>query len=291
MKPYLFTLGANLSFALGSMFFTHFSRKFSSIWVNAMKASVASLCFLIAVFVMGGFHEITMINMGVFLFSGFIALGIGDLFLLNAFSILGPGRTMVLFGFQPVIIGGISYFLFNQNIESDKLYGIIFFLLCLFTFSYETFKAKGHWEVKGLLFAFMGMLIDAIGIIITRYAFDMNKNLNAFEGNFYRCIGAIFAYIILSRFIKIDFVRNMKSLTRNSKFYILLGSFLGTFLSLAFYLEAIKTGHLASIAAMAITGVIFASSFECIWEKKMPSKYLIVAFGFFGVGMWFLLFN
>jgi uncharacterized membrane protein len=135
------------------------------------------------------------------------------------------------------------------------------------------------------------MFIDAIGIIITRYAFDMNKNLNAFEGNFYRCIGAVVAYIVLSRFIKIDFTKNMKSLSLNSKLYILLGCFLGTFLSLAFYLEAIKTGHLASVAAMAITGVIFASFFECIWEKKLPSKYLIIAFGFFGIGMWFLLFQ
>ena len=291
MNSYLLALFANISFALGTIFFTHYARKISSLWVNTYKALIATFCFLIVIVSTSGFHDISILNLGVFFLSGFIALGIGDVFLLNAFSLLGPGRTMVLFGFHPMVVGIISYFVFAQDMDSSQFYAIAFFILCLFTFSYETFKEKGHWEIKGLLYALLGMLLDAIGVTITRYAFDMNKSLSVFEGNFYRCLGALMAYVILARVYKFEFRLNFKRLNRRSRLYITIGALFGTFLSLAFYLEAIKSAHLASISAISITGVIFASLFECVWERRLPSKYLYIAFVFFGVGMWFLIFK
>lgn len=289
MKPYIFALCANLSFALGSVFFAHYSRRISSLWMNCVKATVALICFFVAVLLSSGFHEISILNFSVFFISGFLALGIGDLFLLQSFKVLGPGRTMVLFGFQPLIIGGLSFFIFDQRILGEKLFAIIFLILCLTTFSYEIRRRTGHWDLRNLLIAFFAILIDAIGVIITRYAFDMNESINAFEGNFYRCLGAVFAYVLINFFKPIHFRKTFLNLSLASRGYVIFGSFMGTFLSLAFYLEALKTGHLASISAISITAVMFASLFESIWERKMPSKLFYLAFLFFAVGMWILL--
>jgi drug/metabolite transporter (DMT)-like permease len=291
MEPYLYALSANLFFALGSIFFTHYARKFSSLWMNTYKAIVAMTCFLLMILLTTGFHEISLINVSIFFISGFISLGIGDIFLIQALSLIGPGRTLLLFGFHPLVVGGISYFAFGQNVETSKLYGIVFFILCLITFSYESFKKSGHWEVKGLLFALSGMLLDAIGVTITRHAFDMNASISSFEGNFYRCIGAICAYMIIRQYYPIEFRVRFKSLTSKSKLMVTIGALSGTFISLSFYLEAVKTAHLASISAIAITSVIFSSLFEAIWEKKWPSKYLYIAFVFFAFGMYFILFS
>jgi drug/metabolite transporter (DMT)-like permease len=280
-----------MSFAFGSMFFTHYARKFSSLWMNTFKAVVASWLFLGAVLITTGFHDISILNFGIFFISGFIALGIGDIFLVKAFSLIGPGRTMLLFGFQPVVVGVISYFVFDQGMQANKVVGILFFIMCLLTFSYESFKQKGKWEIHGLAYACLGMFIDGIGIIITRYAFDMNKSLTGFEGNFYRCLGAIVAYIIIRQFRPFAFRANFKSLSIKSRSMVTVGAFFGTFLSLAFYLEAIKTAQLATISGIAITSVIFASLFESIWDKKLPSRYLIGAFSFFTCGMYFILFK
>ena len=196
---------------------------------------------------------------------------------------------MVLFGFQPLIIGGISFFLFDQRILGEKLFAVIFLILCLMTFSYEIRKRTGTWDIYNLSIAFAAILIDAIGVIISRYAFDMNESITAFEGNFYRCFGAVCAYGVIRIFKPIHLVSTFKSLDAKSRGYVLLGAFLGTFLSLAFYLQAIKTGHLASISAISITAVMFASLFESIWERRLPSKFLLIAFVFFGIGMWILL--
>lgn len=289
MEPYIYALSANISFALGSVFFAHYSRRFSSLWMNCVKASVGLFCFFVVVVLTSGFHSISLLNFAIFFISGFLALGIGDLFLLQAFKQLGAGRTMVLFGFQPLIIGGLSFLFFDQIISGERLYAVIFLILCLLTFSYEIRKRTGKWDVSSLSIAFIAIFIDAIGVIITRYAFNMNDSITAFEGNFYRCFGAVIAYVFISFFKPIKLFETFKILPHKTIGYVLLGAFLGTFLSLAFYLQAIKTGHLASISAISITAVMFASFFESIWEKQMPSKFLFLAFGFFGIGMWILL--
>lgn len=278
-----------MSFAFGSMFFTHYAKRFSSIWMNTYKALVALVLFFFTVLFTSGFHDITFLNFLIFFSSGFIALGIGDIFLVKSFSLIGPGRTMLLFGFQPLLVGILSYIFFSQKVTESKFFAIVFFILCLITFSYESFQKTKRWEIRGLLCACLGMFIDGSGIIITRYAFDMNKELTGFEGNFYRCLGAIFAYTLIRKFKPFDFRSNLNSLTLSSKLYVTIGAFFGTYLSLAFYLEAIKTAHLASITAIAITSVIFASFFEAILEKKWPSKFLFIAFIFFLMGMYFIL--
>lgn len=289
MNPYILAVSANLSFAFGSMFFTHYARRFSSIWMNTAKAAVAMSCFFIAILISGEFHTISPLNFGVFFISGFLALGIGDIFLIEAFRELGPARTMVIFGCHPIIVGFFSFLLFGQIVETSKLIGIIFFIICLFIFAFERFKATRKWDVRGLLFAVLGMSIDAGGVIITRYAFDMNDEISAFEGNMYRCFGALVAYYIISFFKPFHFFSGIKSLTWKSRGYVIMGGFFGTFLSLGLYLQAIKTAHLASISAISITSVIFGAMFESIFHKTWPSRYLLLAFVFFCIGMWQIL--
>lgn len=291
MNPYIITVLSNLSFAIGSQFFTHYTRKFSSTWMNTYKALIALLCFTLTVLMMGGFNAISPVTILIFFASGLLGLGIGDIFLLKAFSHIGPGRTMVLFGFHPVIVGIISYFLFDQTLNTEKFWGILFFIFCLLTFSFESFKINKKWEVRGLVYAFLGMAFDALGVIITRFAFDMNSEVSAFEGNVYRCLGAIFFYMVIRKFSPFQFRMRFRSLERKSKVFVTLGAILGTYVSLGMYLYAIKeASSLATVTAISITSVIFSSTIECVWDKKYPTPYLIAAFGFFSIGMWILLF-
>lgn len=289
MNAYIMTIFANLSFALGSQFFTHYSKKFSSIWMNAFKAVVAGSAFLITVLLSTGFHAIEFLTVIIFFISGFIGLGIGDIFLLKGFERIGPGRTMLIFGFHPVIVGVLSYLILDQVLETKKLWAILFFIICLIIFSYESFKKNKSFEFRGICFAFLGMAFDAGGVLITRYAFDLNASISAFEGNFYRCIGALLAFLVIRGISPFQFRSRFKSLSIKSRLYVTLGALFGTYISLSLYLYAIKTtNNLAIVSAISITAVLFSSIIECIWEKKYPTKYLLVSFFFFLFGMNFL---
>ncbi len=289
MNAYILTLLANLCFALGAQFFTHYSRKFSSTWMNTFKALVAAVCFFITISLTTGFHSIGVVNFLWFFVSGFVALGIGDIFLLKAFEKIGPGRTMVIFGFHPVIVGVLSYFILSQSLDPNKLWAVFFFMACLFIYSYESFIKFGKWEVAGVAFAFLGMTLDGCGVLITRYAFDLNSNITAFEGNLYRCLGALLSYLIIRGFSPFYFRKRFRSLNLKSRSYVILGALFGTFFSLALYLSAIqKAADLAVVSAISITSVIFSTIFESVWERKWPSKYLFISLIFFTGGMLFI---
>lgn len=218
--------------------------------------------------------------------SGLVGLGAGDVFLLAAFKEMGPGRTLMLFAFQPLIIGTSAYIFFDQAIDSTRFWAIFFFILCIFIFSLESFKRNRTWGGKGILLALLGMALDATGVLITRKMFDGDASLSPLMTNFYRTNGALIFFLVLS-FIKKDLFlfKPLKRLDRAGVFYVILGSLLGTFISLSLYLKAIQTAHLASLSAVAITGTIFSALFECVWTRKWPSLYLGVAFVSFLMGM------
>jgi len=289
MNVYILGLLSNFTFALGSQFFTFFTNKFSSTWVNAFKATFALFAFGFVLLLTNGFHPITISGFVLFFISGFLGLGIGDIFLLKAFGEIGPGRTLMIFGFQPIIIGFLSFILFDQDLDMEKFWAILFFIICVVIFSIETFRKSGKWQLQGIMYAFAGMFLDAVGLIITRYNYNLNIDLTPGEANFYRCLGAVFLFAILKFITPFDFRKNFKSLNLKLKGGLFLGAFLGTYVSLAFYLTAIQTAHLASLSALAITSTIFSAGFECIMDRKLPTKYWWGAFAFFLGGMYFLI--
>lgn len=288
---YIYALSANLCFSVGVQFFTHYTRSLSSSWVNCYKALTAALLFGLTVAFFGGFHPIAMASIGLFFLSGALGLGTADVFMLKSFALMGPGRTMMIYGFQPLIIGVISYLLFGQVPDTSRLAAIFFFIICLFIFSLESFRKHGHWNMRAIVFALSAVIFDAVGVVITRYTFDINTGIATTEGNFYRALGAILFFIVLSFVRPFYFFSKARTLGTSGIAWVTVGSIMGTFLSLFLYLNALRHApSLAAVSGIAITGTIFAAAFECIIEKKPPSKYLAVSFVFFLIGMKFLLF-
>ena len=129
--PYFFALGANLFFAFACIIYSDYSRRFSSLWMNLLKSVVACLGFGLTVTLAYEWNPVTALSLSVLYTSGFLGLGIGDLFLLKAFAEIGASRTLLLFGFAPLFTGTIGAVFFDQTIDANKFYAIIF-LLALF---------------------------------------------------------------------------------------------------------------------------------------------------------------
>jgi len=258
--------------------------------MNWFKAAVAQVGFCAALFFTDGFHWIGLIPFSALFLSGVIGLGAGDIFLLLAFKEMGAGRTLMLFAFQPLIMGVAGYYLFGQEIDFYRFLAIAFFILCLLIFSIESFRRRGDWGVRGISFAMLGMLLDAAGVVITRKMFDSNTELSPMLTNFYRTIGALVLFQLINTFRPITFFEPLKSFKVSERIGVFFGALCGTFISLSLYLSAVQKANLASLSGIAITATIFSAIFECLWHKKLPSKYLIAAFVSFGFGMRILLF-
>lgn len=290
IPPYFFALAATLCFAYASTIFTEFSRKISPFWVNSFKAFVALIAFWVTVFIFKSWINPDIKTIIALISSGCIGLMIGDIFMLHAMKVLGASRMLMIFGLQPFFLGIGGYFLFNQTFSPLSFLGVVFMLCCLFTISLETYKQSGSWQIRGLIFGLIAILLDAVGILMTRYGFETTPGIDSIQVNAIRCVGAIMGFFLVY-FLKekIEFTPVWKPLTRNEKIRMVVGSLLGTYFTLMLYLTAVSRGQLSVISSVTVTGPMFASAFECFRYKRRPSFYLLVALMFFIAG--FLIFS
>lgn len=279
----MLALGANIAFSTASLFYATYSEKYSAEWVNYFKAIVATLGFALMVFIFGFHGHAETKSYILLVLSGASGLFIGDIFLLKAMASIGAGRTLMLFGFSPLILGVSSYFLFNQTLDPQKLLAVLCLVGCLWSFALEGFKTKGKWELKGLMFALIGVLMDNAGVLMTRQSFEISPDMSPFQANFVRALATVvgFSAMALIPFFKFKPLDFWKAMDRKTTITMGIISFLGTCISLGFYLQAIKIGHLATVSAVAVTSPLFATLLEILTKKKKANRYLFAGLLFF----------
>lgn len=282
-------LSSAVCFALASLVFTHFARKASVMWMNSYKCCMALIAFGIAAWITRSGHIPSHTSIALFFISGLVGLNIGDIFLVYAFKAIGPARTLVIFSFQPIVLGIFAYLLFGQILSIQKVFGILFMIACVFTLAYEKFKHERKWDLRGPVYALIGVILDTVGILLTRTAFETDPGISVLEGNFFRCLGAAIGFLVMSSFVRMNLVKTFKKMTPRDRWVVTGGGLLGTFVSLWLYLTAISIGHLATISAIIGTGPLFAGIFEAIAQRKLPSRYLYYAFILCGFGFYLVL--
>ncbi len=261
-----------------------FARTQGVLWMNFTKTFVALLSAAVVLSLFSMWTQKPSTFVWPFFMSGFIGLALGDVFLISAFARIGSARTMVLWGFQPVFVAIGSYLWFGETINGTRMIAILFLISCLMSFSFEGFRRQGHWELKGLGFAMMGVLLDAVGLFFSRYGFESNLIISPLEGHFYRCCGAMTCFLILKQAFPFSFTGKISALSKRDRTSVLTASFLGTFLAIYLGLIAIQIGHLPSLAALSITTPLFTALIEHVIERKWPSPIFLFAFLQFVVG-------
>jgi drug/metabolite transporter (DMT)-like permease len=280
-------LGANLFFSTASMVFSHYAQKHSPFWINQVKVSISFPAFAIAAYFVG-FSSLSWSSLAFLLASGLAGLCIGDLFLFRAYATLGAARSLVLFSFQPLLLGLYGWFFLNQGLGSNQFFAITCMLICLFIFVLERNKMTGRWELKSFLWAFIGICLDAFGVMMTRQAYELSPHLESMQVNMIRAGAAFVGFLVLQPTSLGKILKDFKHFHPKESALLFIASLCGTFLSLSLYLFAVKHAHVATLTAMAITGPVWVSLLECVWHRKLPNVYLVSAFLFFILGFSFM---
>ncbi len=288
IEVYALAIGANLAYSSASMVFSIYAKKFSSMWINQVKVIVGFFAFLFAMIYTNQIVEVSLLETSLLILSGFSGLCIGDLFLFRAFTTLGPARSLVLYSFQPLMLGIYGYFFLGQLFTLNQTLAVICMMICIFIFMLERNKTTGFWDIKSFVWAFLGISLDAIGVMLTRAGYEINPGLETFQVNFIRAIGALGGFFLLGPRSYLTLPKEVFSL-RNREMGLLLAScFCGCFLSLTLYLAALKYAHVGTLTAIAITGPVWVSLLECLYYRKFPNIFLIVAFTFFLGGFYLM---
>jgi drug/metabolite transporter (DMT)-like permease len=229
--------------------------------------------------------------------SGVIGFVMGDLFLFQAYVIVGARISMLIMALAPPITAFVGWFMLGEVLSASNWIGMIVTLTGIAIVilkreakepeSDKRRKITTDYNLKGLLLAFGGAIGQGVGLVMSKKGMGQ---YDAFAASHIRVITGMigFAIIILlsKRYGNVwKAVQHKPAMKR-----IALGSMFGPFLGVSFSLLAIQHTQ-AGIAAtiMAIVPVLIIPPAIFLFHEKVNWKEIVGAIiTVAGVALFFL---
>lgn len=270
------------------------SRKIGSIPVNIMR-------LVMAFFFIGTF---TLISRGSFIpldasrhnwvwlsLSGLIGLVLGDYYLFKSYALIGSRFAMLIMTTVPPMAAFFGFLILDESLEFMHLAGMVVVIAgittAIFNRPIKGEKLSMKLAPKGVLFALIGALGQALGLVLSKYGME---DYDPFASTHIRIIAGVLGYsFVITVLGRWGVVRNamkniaaMKSLT--------LGAVFGPFLGISFSLIAVKYTE-AGIAStiMAIVPILIIAPSVLIYKEKITKAEVIGAvISVCGVALFFM---
>lgn len=225
------------------------------------------------------------------LLSGMIGFVIGDLFLFQAYVEIGSRISLLIMSAVPPITAVMGYFIMGERIKPLGILGMLVTIsgiaLVILSRNSSDKKVKLAHPARGLLFAFIGALGQAFGLVFSKFGMG---DYNPFAATQIRIVAAFIGFIAVitigKRWGEIANAFKDKGAIRN----ISIGAFFGPFLGVSFSLLAVQhtaTGIVSTITSISPILIIPASIM--IFKEKVLSKEILGAvISIFGVVLLFI---
>jgi drug/metabolite transporter (DMT)-like permease len=224
-------------------------------------------------------------------FSGLIGFVIGDLFLFQAYVVIGSRISMLIMSTVPPITAITGFILLGERITLSDTMGMLVTIagiaLVILTKNPGHKNVKFSQPIKGLLFAFLGACGQAFGMVFSKLGMG---SYDPFAATQIRIIAGILGFIIVLTVLKSwdKFILALKH-TQAMKF-ITLGSFFGPFLGVSLSLLAVQhapTGVVSTITSITPV-LIIPFSIILFKEKVLPREVFGAFISLIGVSLLFL---
>jgi drug/metabolite transporter (DMT)-like permease len=274
-----------------SLSFQQATRKLGSLAVNVLRLMIAFFIYgIISYFTRGLFlptdaTESNWIWMSV---SGLVGFVFGDYFLFKSYELISArismllmslsapmaaiigwsilGETMSILSISAMLltIGGIMIVITEKKKLDDQKAGI------------KNKKLQFSFSPKGMLFAFLGSVGQALGLVLSKYGM---RDYNVFAATQIRIIAGTIGFILLITLLKRWPNVKIAVADSNGMKFVFIGSIFGPFLGVYTSLLAIKytTVGIAS-TIMAIIPVLIIPPAILIYKEKVTIKEVIGAF-------------
>ena len=225
--------------------------------------------------------------------SGITGIFLGDLFLFKAFTITGPRIALLVMSLSPPMAALFSWLFLDDIISLRGIAGMSLTLSGIVLVIFKKGNSNGvktgiKYSAKGILFALLGALGQASGIVMSKEG--MPEGANAFAATQIRVIAGLAGFLIL-----ITVIKRWKSIFASVNNYkamgiISLGAFFGPFLGITFSLIAVSQTNPGIVQTITSVNPILIIPFS-IWlfkEKVTLREVLgsVIAVG--GVALFFM---
>lgn len=275
-------LATALCWTITAVVFESAGKKVGSLSVNYIRLIIAFL--LIGIF--------TLFSRGMFLpldaslttwvwlsISGTIGFVIGDLFLFQAYVEIGSRISLLIMSTTPPITAIAGFLIMGEKITALATIGMLITIggIALVILSRNPNK-KGvsfSHSIKGILYAFIGALGQAFGLIASKYGMG---SYNPFAATQIRIIAAIVGFTII-----VTLSKKWASLFHALKDWgamknITIGAFFGPFLGVSFSLLAVQYTATSIVSTInAISPILIIPAAIVVFKEKVLFKELIGA--------------
>ncbi|MCA9882594.1 MAG: DMT family transporter [Anaerolineae bacterium] len=277
----LAALGTALAFALGSSLYTFAGRKLGSPLVNRARMFIAALMMIIIHAVAYGELLPSQASQEAVIWlslSGIVGFALGDLFLFQAFILIGPRLSMLMMALAPVLSVILAWVLLGEILSAQSLLGIALTLAGIFWVISErqTKKTKDVSDKPprtyflGLLFGFGGAIGQAGGLILSK--FGLNTGIEPMSGNVIRLIAATIVVWLIAAARK-DLFSSLSRLRNHPKSvgYITIASLFGPVIGVSLSLLAIQLAPVGVASTLMSLTPIFLIPISYVVFKETTS--------------------
>ncbi len=275
-------IGAAIFWAFTALSFESACKKIGSLSVNLIRLCMAFVLITIYNYITRGMllpFDASSFSWTWLLVSGFIGFALGDLFLFEAFTVIGSRISMLIMALVPPITAIIGWFLMHEVMAWSDILGMSLTVggVMWVVSEREGGKKWGQLKhpVKGVLLGLGGAFGQAIGLVLSKKGMG---NYDAFAATQIRIIAGIAGFSLYFTGFGI-WPRVGKALkNKNAMFYTSLGAVFGPFLGVSFSLlavQAINTGIASTF--MAIVPVLIIPPAVIFFNEKLTVREVIGA--------------
>lgn len=265
----LAALGTSLSFAFGSTMFTAAGRRVGSLIINRARLIIAAIFLSITHWIMLGtilpidaaFEHWFWLSL-----SGVVGLVLGDIFLFQAFVLVGPRLSMLMMSLAPVIAALQAWIFLGETLTSGQIFGI---LLTLSGIGWVVMEGKGLSRndrdyKRGILFGLAGAIGQATGLVLAKNG--LGGDFSPISANLIRMLSAVIVLWGIT-FFQGQIKTTVHTLCNDRKGILLTatGAFFGPFMGVSLSLFAIQRVEVGVASTLTSLPPIFL----------LPISYLV----------------
>lgn len=274
----LAALATAFSWTLVGIFFGKASSKIGSLSVNFIKLVFGFAFLTVTALITRGvpfptdasIHNWTWLTV-----SGIIGFFMGDFFMLKAYIEVGVRISLLMMATSPPMAALFGYFLLGETLSLSGVIGmmvtIMGIVIVVMSRDRGQQKIKMKYSPKGLFWAFLGALGQAVGLIFSKMGL---LDYNTFAATQIRIIAGFISFVIFVTVMGRWGELKLAIKDREAIKYTLLGSIFGPFLGVSLSLVALRytTAGIASTITSITPITIIPFSILLFKEKVKPSE-------------------
>jgi len=295
-------LASSFLIATTSTLFTLSGRKVGSVVVNRTRLILAIILLSVAHLVLKipfPFH-ISIERGGWFAISGILGLVIGDSFLFQAFVLVGPRLSMLMFALVPAFAALSARILLGETLSASQSLGIVITMagIALVILDHNSKVSHDPNRIKtnrrnlllGLLFGFGGAVGQALGLVTAKPG--LADGFPAISGTLIRMFTAamiLWGFALLRRQAGAT-ITELKEQPR-ALLFIFAGAIAGPFLAVTLNLFAIQNTEIGVASTLsALTPVVLLPVGYYLFNERFSWRAILgTVIAITGVALLFLL--